>query len=432
MNEGVVRSFPSLGGNTARHIAPAFALADVRPTALLGHTLQIDVLGTRPVERVEPTRNALFLSGVREALDLHRVMYDGAAVALDSKESLGRAVVVPPARSPHWTARGERTWLAMLAAPLLGNAPIFKPEPLKGGGRYLAVPSDLRAATPEAHLFAHALAGLVYCTPVDDARKALLAQGYKEARIVERNQALALVAVSPDGRAITVTFRGAWHFKTLLAVLDRRQLDDGGGEPVPRGVSRYIGQVREPLNALVGELLDRYPNANVFVASSSLGGGAAMQWTDQELRSGLLTAERVARVVTIGAVPGLGKERAEELRRVLHGRLDVIVHRLDIFPWLLGLWRRHANRLTVVDGGLEKDRPPLLTRALTWLFPPVARLRTWLLAHRLTVTTRFFVQQLAKKQSLGANALGTRAQTAALVDRSPTTTKQQPLRSSSR
>ena len=363
--------------------------AALLPSALLGQTLQIDRLGSRPVERVEPARNALLLSGVREALDLRRLLADGAAVALDSHEPLGRASVLPPPRTPHWTARGERTWLAMLAAPFLGNAPIFPPEALKGVGRFLSVPPRLRSATADVRLYAHALAGLVYCTPVDDARKALLTRGYKEARIIERNQALALVSVSPDERAITVTFRGAWHLKTLLAALDRRGFDDGGPEPVPRGVHRYVGQIREPLNTLVAELLERYPNAEVFVGANSLGAGAALQWVDQELRSGLLSAGRVARVVAIGAVPGLGKQRAEELHARLEGRLDVIVHRLDIFPWLLGLRRRHEPHVTTVDGGVTIGRLPFFSKV-----------RAWLQAHRLTVTTGRFARQLVVERRL--------------------------------
>ncbi len=188
-----------------------------------------------------------------------------------------------------------------------------------------------------------------FCTPTDDARKCLIDRGYKDVRLYRHWQRhVALAGVTPDERAIVVAWRCASDVSGLIGSIDRREFDDGYGA-VPRGVHRYIGQVREPLDAHVRELVAKYSNASVIVTSNSLGAGAALRWSDQSTLSGVVPPERIGQVTVFNPVPGLWKERAHELAARLGDRLDVIVHHKDPLRWVLGVDKTHYGHIDYID-----------------------------------------------------------------------------------
>lgn len=361
---------------------------------LQGATLGIDTRGCTTVTKVLPAENAYYLRGVREALSLSHLAQEGAAVCLNSGTTIGNAKLLPPAKTPHWLAPGERSCKSGILHKLFGRLDFFPKFELKPGGLAVPLPADIHRPSSALRFYCIEMCGAALAVPFDDARKELAAQGYQDTRWFERSHSLALVTVSPDKRAIVLAWRCAADITTLIGAFDRRTIDDGNGEEVFRGVNRYIGQIREPLNDYVRELLAKYPKAELLVTSNSLGGAAVVQWTDQEIRSGLLPPERIAQVTVFNPPAGLGPERSALLADKLGKRLDVVVNMRDPVRWLFGLDRVHKPHATYIDDGSSwRNRLGL---------PSLANL---VKAHLLGALRRFFKRDLKVSGSQPARSL---------------------------
>ena len=351
---------------------------------LEGATLGIDTRGCTTVTRVVPGANAYYLRGVREALSLPHLAHEGAAVCLESGASIGQATLLPKASTPHWLDKGERSCKSGLLHKLFGWLDVFPKHELEPGSLTVTLPADLRATSPALRFFCIEMCGAVLAVPFDDARRELAAQGFLDTRWFERGESLAFVTVSPDQRAIVVAWRCAADITTLIGALDRRQLDDGGGETVYRGVNRYIGQIREPLNAYLRELMAKYPKAELVLTSNSLGGSAVVQWAEQEIRGGLIPQERIAQLVVFNPPAGLGPVRSAGLAATLGERLDVVVNRRDPVRWLFGLDRSHKAHAHYVDDG---------SSSFNWFGLP--SITNTIKAHLLGALRRVFRRQLS-------------------------------------
>ncbi|MEZ0314341.1 MAG: hypothetical protein ACAI38_21440 [Myxococcota bacterium] len=357
MIEQAVRTHPGLPTGVLT-VAPAGANALVArgiPTdKLLGSTLAIDTRGCTTVTNVLPGENAYYLRGVREALSLSHLAHEGAAVCLNSGTTIGNAKLLPPAKTPHWLDKAERSCQTKVLHKLFGRLDFFPKFELKPGSLDVPLPEDIRQSSSALRFFCIEMCGAALAVPFDDARKELTAQGYADTRWFERGESLALVTVSPDKRAIVVAWRCAADITTLIGAFDRRTFDDGAGEHVFRGVNRYIGQIREPLNEYLRELMAKHPKAELVMTSNSLGGAAIVQWAEQEIRGGLIPQERIAQMTVFNPPAGLGPERTAALATKLGKRLDVVVNLKDPVRWLFGLDRVHKKHATYIDDGSSR------------------------------------------------------------------------------
>ncbi len=318
---------------------------------LLGATLSIDTRGCTTVTHVLPAQNAYHLRGVREALSLSHLAHEGAAVSLGSGVVIGNATILPPAKTPHWLARNERSCKSGILDTLFGRLDVFPKHELKPGSLEVTLPENITAPSSAMRYFCIEMCGAVLAVPFDDARRELATKGFTDTRWFERGESLAIVTVSPDKRAIIVAWRCAADVTTLIGALDRRTVDDGRGERVLRGVNRYIGQIREPLNAYLSEVMAKHPEARLVLTSNSLGGAAIVQWVEQEIAAGLIPQKRIAQVTVFNPQAGLGPERSAALAKTLGERLDVVVNKRDWVRWLFGLDRSHKGHASYIDAG---------------------------------------------------------------------------------
>ena len=362
------RLAPLEGRPVESPVARAVVAKGIATDELQGATLAIDTRGCTTVARVLPAENSYFLRGVREALSLSHLAHEGAVVCLDSGTTIGNAKRLPGAATPHWLEPQERSRKIRILDALFGRLNFFPDFPLRPGSLPATLPQNIHEPSSALRFFCIEMCGAALATPSDDARIQLDAGGYKDTRWFERGKSLALVTVSPDERAIIVAWRCAADISTFIGAFDNRTLDDGDGEVV-RGVNRYIGQIREPLNAYLRELMAKHPKAELILTSNSLGGASIVQWADQEMRSGLIPHERIAQIAVFNPTAGLGPERAAALAAKLGKRLDVVVHQRDPGRWIFGLDHAHKPHANYIDDGhsgrnkLGLPSPTLAVRA---------------------------------------------------------------------
>ncbi len=378
---------PPVGRPVESPDARAIVARSVATDTLQGATLGIDTRGCTTVTKVLPAENAYFLRGVRETLSLSHLAHEGAVVCLNSGTTIGNAKLLAPASTPHWLEPGERSRKIRILDTLFGRWNFFPDFPLRPGSLPANPPANIREPSSALRFFCLEMCGAALATPSDDARSELVAKGYSDTRWFERGKSLALVTVSPDERAIIVAWRCAADISTFIGAFDQRPMDDGDGEVI-RGVHRYIGQIREPLNAYLREVMAKHPKAELLLTSNSLGGGAIVQWVDQEIRSGLIPQERIAQVSVFNTTAGLGPERAADLAAKLGKRFDVVVNDKDPGRWIFGLDHAHKPHASYIDDGISID---------TWLGlkNPVKAVR----AHLTGGLRRVFKRDLAKQVS---------------------------------
>ncbi|MEO0811802.1 MAG: hypothetical protein AAFY60_02985, partial [Myxococcota bacterium] len=324
--------------------SPEKLLSDAE--ALEGQLVFIEGRGVQQIASVDPAERMIELCNGGAKLDLHQAAFHGAAVALKDGRNLGKIEIIKPQdTAPHWRDRGETPMLHGIVNALAGNRHVFPKRRTEVEKLGLEMPSNLRVPGDAMRLFTAELAFAAYSSEIEDVCVNLEAKGFKDVRVIARDDALVLLAVDPTESAVVCAFRCATKVHSTILVNDTRSITEGR-LTMPRGMHRYVSRVKESVDAEVQSLLEKYPSAQLVGTGSSLGGGAAVQWLSRGIEDGTVDPDRVAQFVVHGATRGVGRERADELQEILGGRLDVCVARGDWLTTLAGAKKEHGKNIT--------------------------------------------------------------------------------------
>ncbi|MEO0815383.1 MAG: hypothetical protein AAFY60_21160, partial [Myxococcota bacterium] len=304
--------------------------------------VKIEGRGVQQIERVSSDSIQLDTGLV---LCRNSAMEQGAAVALDTGRRYGSLEGSQwEGRQPFWRSRGQRTWWQGVLNALVGNRRVFPNREVDVNRLELVVPKDLSRPTNESRLFTAELGFAAYSTSIERVCRELEERGFKDVRVVSRDDALALVAVDPSESGVYCVFRCATKVHTTLLGVEKRTVATEHGE-VPRGIASYVEHIGQPVDQAVSELLEKYPTSKLVVTGSSLGAGAGLNWLSSRLADGTVDESQVAQVVLHGPTQGVGKARAKELHALLGERLDVCVAKGDR---LFQARNEHGNKITPI------------------------------------------------------------------------------------
>ncbi len=313
---------------------------------LPGKLVHLSERGTLPVYGVDRNASVLTVGAAGLRLALDPALMQGAAVCVDSGRKLGSVAVMEQAPSL------TRPMIFGALASLVGQVKHTPPNTILPSTLKLDLPKNTRELSLPMKRFALELALLGCSHDIESVCRELESKGYPEARVVEHDDARALVAVHPDQRSILVSFRPAMNLNLLLFAIDRKTVSSNG-EKMPRGVHDYVSRIKGELDRTVLDLQSRYPEADLVVAAGSLGGGAAIQWLSRGFMDGTLDPDRVAHLGLFAAIGGVSRERVDEMRALLKGRLEVSIGNGDWIAYRFGA-RSYGQSITEI--GAEKRK----------------------------------------------------------------------------
>ncbi|MEM6731756.1 MAG: hypothetical protein AAF658_09375, partial [Myxococcota bacterium] len=313
--------------------------------ALVGQLVEIEGRGIQQIRSADAQRSVLEVGDGGLKLDLCQAAMHGAAVSLEGRDYGSLKVAKPADKVPFWRKFGQSPlWHGVINA-VAGNKNVFPKRVIKVDALGLDLPADVRAPSDKLRLFTAEFAFAAYSSDIENACQRLEAKGFKDVRVVERDDALVLLAVDPTESAVVCAFRCATKVHSTLLATDTKPVTEGQ-LTMPRGMHRYVSRVKEAVDSEVAQLLEKYPDADLLTCGSSLGGGAAVQWVSRGVADGTLDPDRIGHVVVHGATRGVGRERATELREILGDRVDACWARGDWLTHLSGGTAEHAGKIT--------------------------------------------------------------------------------------